>query len=129
MGGSTYTIGSTHRPLPRVDRRAGARWGVKYNRIGRSGPAATCKPEARSGESSCSRSGLRAVYEELEENEKPAFRRASILTQLACTAIDESRVEDVTPFEAFEKSDIHEVLAACAELRPSVDIAVVPPRG
>ena len=60
---------------------------------------------------------------------KWASRFDYILTQLAYTAIDESRVEDETPFEAFEKSDIHEVLAVCAELRPSVDIAVVPPRG
>ena len=60
---------------------------------------------------------------------KWASRFDYILTQLAYTAIDESRVDDETPFEAFERSDIHEVLAVCAELRPSVDIAVVPPRG
>ena len=48
---------------------------------------------------------------------KWASRFDYILTQLAYTAIDESRVDDETPFEAFEMSDIHEVLA------------VAPPRG
>ena len=60
---------------------------------------------------------------------KWASRFDYILKQLAYTAIDEERVEDETPFEAFEASEIHEVLAVCAELRPSVDIAVVPVRG
>ena len=60
---------------------------------------------------------------------KWAARFDYILKQLAYTAIDEDRVGDETPFDAFEKSDIHEVLAVCAELRPSVDIAVVPARG
>ena len=60
---------------------------------------------------------------------KWASRFDYILTQLAYTAIDESRVDDETPFDAFQKSNIHEVLAVCAELRPSVDIAVVPSRG
>ncbi len=40
-------------------------------------------------------------------------------------AIDEAS----TPFEAFVDSDIHEVLRICSEMRPSVDIAVVPSRG
>ena len=60
---------------------------------------------------------------------KWASRFDYILTQLAYTAIDEDRVDDEAPFDAFETSRIHEVLAICAELRPSVDIAVVPPRG
>ena len=59
---------------------------------------------------------------------KWASRFDYILTQLAYTAMDEDRVGDATPFEAFEASNIHEVLAICAELRPSVDIAVVPSR-
>ena len=33
---------------------------------------------------------------------------------------------DKTPFDRFLASDIHEVLAVCAEMRPSVDISVVP---
>jgi ketol-acid reductoisomerase len=52
-----------------------------------------------------------------------------ILKQQAYTAIDSGKVGDETPFERFEKSKIHEVLAVCAELRPSVDISVVPVRG
>ena len=46
---------------------------------------------------------------------KWASRFDYILTQLAYTAMDEDRVGDETPFEAFETSNIHEVLAVCAE--------------
>ena len=60
---------------------------------------------------------------------KWASRFDYILKQLAFTAIDEDVVSDETPFEQFEQSDIHEILRVCAELRPSVDIAVVPARG
>jgi ketol-acid reductoisomerase len=60
---------------------------------------------------------------------KWASRFDYILKQLAFTAMDEDRVEDETPFEQFDKSNVHEILAVCAELRPSVDIAVVPTRG
>jgi len=51
------------------------------------------------------------------------------LVRYAKQLIDEDRIDDETPFEAFEASQIHEVLAVCAEPRPSVDIAVVPSRG
>ena len=52
-----------------------------------------------------------------------------LLTQQAFVAIDENAVKDDTPFDKFLKSNIHEVLKVCADLRPSVDIAVVPTRG
>jgi ketol-acid reductoisomerase len=38
-------------------------------------------------------------------------------------------VKDETPFDKFLTNNIHEVLKVCAELRPSVDISVVPTRG
>jgi hypothetical protein len=38
-------------------------------------------------------------------------------------------VKDGTPFDKFLTNNIHEVLKVCAELRPSVDISVVPTRG
>ena len=60
---------------------------------------------------------------------KWASRFDYIVKQLAFPAIDAGAVADETPFDAFEKSNIHEVLRICAELRPSVDIAVVPTRG
>jgi ketol-acid reductoisomerase len=60
---------------------------------------------------------------------KWAARFDYILKQQAFTAIDESAVKDQTPFDKFMASNIHEVLKVCAELRPSVDIAVVPVRG
>ena len=60
---------------------------------------------------------------------KWASRFDYILKQLAFTAVDEGGVADETPFEEFQNSNIHEVLKVCAELRPSVDIAVVPVRG
>ena len=44
-------------------------------------------------------------------------------------AIDENAVKDNTPFDEFLTNNIHEVLKVCAELRPSVDISVVPLRG
>jgi ketol-acid reductoisomerase len=47
-----------------------------------------------------------------------------MLTQLAFTAIDEGKAGDPNLIKAFMKNPIHDVLAVCAELRPSVDIAV-----
>jgi ketol-acid reductoisomerase len=47
-----------------------------------------------------------------------------ILDQLAFTAIDEGTAGDAKLIEAFKANPIHEVLAVCAELRPSVDISV-----
>ena len=38
-------------------------------------------------------------------------------------------MKDETPFDKFLTSNIHEVLKVCADLRPSVDISVVPTRG
>ena len=59
---------------------------------------------------------------------KWASRFDYILKQQAFTAIDENAVKDATPFDRMLTSGIHEVLRVCAELRPSVDIAVVPTR-
>jgi ketol-acid reductoisomerase len=47
-----------------------------------------------------------------------------LLTQLAFTAIDEGKPGDASLIDKFKKNPIHEVLAVCAELRPSVDISV-----
>ncbi len=47
-----------------------------------------------------------------------------ILSQLAFPAVDEKRPVDAKLLDAFHKHPIHEALAAAAELRPSVDIAV-----
>jgi ketol-acid reductoisomerase len=47
-----------------------------------------------------------------------------ILTQLAFPAIDEGKAGDKSLIERFKANPIHAVLAVCAELRPSVDIAV-----
>ncbi len=60
---------------------------------------------------------------------KWAARFDYILKQQTYTAIDEDRSGDESPFEKFRSSNIHDVLSVCAELRPSVDIAVVPTRG
>jgi len=59
---------------------------------------------------------------------KWASRFDYVLKQLALPVMDESEPDDA-PFEVFQSSKIHEVLRVCAELRPSVDIAVVPVRG
>jgi ketol-acid reductoisomerase len=59
---------------------------------------------------------------------KWASRFDYILKQQAFPAIDQNTIRDSTPFEAFLTSDIHKVLEACAGLRPSVSISVVPPR-
>jgi ketol-acid reductoisomerase len=59
---------------------------------------------------------------------KWAARFDYILKQQAFTAVDENTVKDEKPFDDFLKSNIHEVLKVCAELRPSVDISVVPTR-
>ncbi|WP_369721260.1 hypothetical protein AB8Z38_30070 [Bradyrhizobium sp. LLZ17] len=57
---------------------------------------------------------------------KWASRFDYILKQQAFPAMGRASVGDGTPFDKFIASDIHEVLAVCAELRPSVDISVVP---
>jgi len=46
-----------------------------------------------------------------------------LLTQLSYPAIDDKAV-DLTPFAEFESHVIHQVLATCSQLRPSVDIFV-----
>jgi ketol-acid reductoisomerase len=48
-----------------------------------------------------------------------------ILTQQTFTALDQGNQVDEELFENFMHSEIHEVLAICAEMRPAVDIAVV----
>jgi ketol-acid reductoisomerase len=60
---------------------------------------------------------------------KWAARFDYVLKQQAFPAIDENAVKDETPFDKFLTNNIHEVLKVCAELRPSVDISVVPTRG
>jgi ketol-acid reductoisomerase len=47
-----------------------------------------------------------------------------LLTQIAFVNIDEGRAGDAALVPAFKKNVIHDVLAVCAELRPSVDISV-----
>ena len=47
-----------------------------------------------------------------------------LLTQVAYVNIDEGKPGDAGLVDAFKKNVIHDVLAVCAELRPSVDIAV-----
>ena len=46
-----------------------------------------------------------------------------LLTQVAFPAVDDKAV-DLTPFAAFEEHVLHQVLAVCAQMRPSVDIFV-----
>lgn len=48
-----------------------------------------------------------------------------ILSQLAFPALDRGAPADDELFERFRRSEIHDVLAKCAELRPPVDIAVL----
>jgi ketol-acid reductoisomerase len=48
-----------------------------------------------------------------------------ILTQLAFPTLDDDAPVDSELFERFLNNDIHDVLARCATLRPSVDIAVL----
>jgi ketol-acid reductoisomerase len=60
---------------------------------------------------------------------KWASRFDYILKQQAFPAIDQNAAGDNTPFDRFLTSKIHDVLKVCAEMRPSVDIAVVPTRG
>jgi ketol-acid reductoisomerase len=48
-----------------------------------------------------------------------------ILTQQAYTALDQGNQVDEELFDNFIDNNIHQVLAVCAEMRPSVDIAVV----
>jgi ketol-acid reductoisomerase len=59
---------------------------------------------------------------------KWASRFDYILKQQTFPSADADTVVDETPFDKFMSSNIHEVLKVCAELRPSVDIAVVPSR-
>ena len=58
------------------------------------------------------------------ETLKPDPRFDSILTQVAYPRLDQHAVETDSPFGAFEDHEIHSVLAACARLRPAIDIAV-----
>jgi ketol-acid reductoisomerase len=48
-----------------------------------------------------------------------------ILTQQTFTALDQGNQVDEELFDNFVHNDIHGVLAVCAEMRPSVDIALV----
>ncbi|GHO79616.1 hypothetical protein KSD_73870 [Ktedonobacter sp. SOSP1-85] len=48
-----------------------------------------------------------------------------ILTQLTFPALDDKAPVDLELFGRFLNNDIHDVLARCATLRPSVDIAVL----
>ena len=59
---------------------------------------------------------------------KWASRFDYILKQQTFPTVDAGAAEDETPFDKFMSSNIHEVLKVCAELRPSVDISVVPTR-
>ena len=47
-----------------------------------------------------------------------------LLTQIAFVNLDEGRAGNSALIDAFKGNPIHEVLAVCAELRPSVDISV-----
>src|SRR6478736_3463970 len=47
-----------------------------------------------------------------------------LLTQIAFVNLDEGKAGDAGLIPAFQKNLIHDVLAVCAELRPSVDISV-----
>jgi ketol-acid reductoisomerase len=55
---------------------------------------------------------------------KWASRFDYLLTQIAYPNLDEGRAGDPALVGAFKKNMIHDVLAVCAELRPSVDISV-----
>jgi ketol-acid reductoisomerase len=47
-----------------------------------------------------------------------------LLTQVAYVAADDGKAADAALVDAFKKNVIHDVLAVCSELRPSVDISV-----
>jgi ketol-acid reductoisomerase len=47
-----------------------------------------------------------------------------LLTQIAFVNLDDGRAGNSALIDAFKSNAIHEVLAVCAELRPSVDISV-----
>ncbi len=47
-----------------------------------------------------------------------------LLTQVAYVSLDEGKAGDAKLVDAFKRNVIHDVLAVCAELRPSVDISV-----
>jgi ketol-acid reductoisomerase len=57
---------------------------------------------------------------------KWAARFDYILKQQAFPSIDKGIASDSVPFNEFLSNNIHDVLTVCAELRPSVDISVVP---
>jgi len=57
---------------------------------------------------------------------KWASRFDYILKQQAFPSIDKGAASDSVPFDEFLTNNIHDVLTVCAELRPSVDISVVP---
>jgi len=48
-----------------------------------------------------------------------------ILTQLAFTAVDKKETGNEALFDQFLNHSIHDALAVCAELKPSVDISLV----
>ena len=48
-----------------------------------------------------------------------------ILSQQTFTALDQGNQVDEELFDNFMHNNIHQVLATCAEMRPSVDIALV----
>jgi ketol-acid reductoisomerase len=47
-----------------------------------------------------------------------------LLTQVGYVNLDEGKAGDPALIAAFKSNLIHDVLAVCAELRPSVDISV-----
>jgi ketol-acid reductoisomerase len=57
---------------------------------------------------------------------KWASRFDYILKQQAFPSLDKGIASDSMPFNDFLSNDIHDVLTVCAELRPAVDISVVP---
>ena len=56
---------------------------------------------------------------------KWAARFDYILAQQAFTALDQNAQVDEELIDNFMTNNIHQVLATCAEMRPSVDIALV----
>jgi len=57
---------------------------------------------------------------------KWASRFDYILKQQAFPSIDKRIASDSAPFDEFLSNNIRDVLTVCAELRPSVEISVVP---
>jgi ketol-acid reductoisomerase len=56
---------------------------------------------------------------------KWAARFDYIIEQQAFTALNSGEPVDETPFENFKKSNVHQVMKVCSELRPAVDISVM----